>query len=229
MRSWYREALGRVSLSVHILLVRHGETDWNREGRYQGRTDTELSAHGLRQVAMLGQALVSVPITRAISSPLRRAQHTAEAIVNGRLPLELDERLMEISHGAWEGRLAAEIAEADAAALAAWQRAPTENTPAGPGAETLADVQARAWPALAGMVRSLGPEDTGLVVTHDAVLRVFLCRILGLPWSQVWSFRQDPAALNVLSGSSLETLSVTRLNSHYGDAPILGTAAHRAL
>ena len=69
---------------MHILLVRHGETSWNREGRYQGRTDVPLSPDGESQVRALGARLAHVSIARAISSPLVRAKRTAEAILGDR-------------------------------------------------------------------------------------------------------------------------------------------------
>ncbi|HTR55576.1 MAG TPA: histidine phosphatase family protein, partial [Kofleriaceae bacterium] len=66
---------------MHILLVRHGETAWNREGRYQGRTDTPLSETGVEQVCALRDRLAQVPISVAVSSPLSRARTTAETVV----------------------------------------------------------------------------------------------------------------------------------------------------
>ena len=85
---------------MNVLLVRHGETPWNREGRYQGRTDIPLSPAGEAQVKALGLRLAHLPIALAVASPLSRAKNTAEAIIVGRsIPLELDDGLLEISHG----------------------------------------------------------------------------------------------------------------------------------
>ncbi|MEJ7600016.1 MAG: histidine phosphatase family protein [Kofleriaceae bacterium] len=77
--------------------------------------------------------------------------------------------------------------------------------------------------------QQLGPDDTGLLVAHDAVNRVLLCRILGLPLTRVWAFRQAPATLNVLSGPSLGQLQLVRLNDSEHVAPLLQEALHRAL
>ena len=86
-----------------------------------------------------------------------------------------------------------------------WRTAPGRDAPAGPGAETLGDVEARAWPVLARTVRAARPATRpGLIVAHDAVNRVLVCRVLGLPLERVWTFRQSPAALNVLAGDSLD-------------------------
>ena len=216
---------------MNLLLVRHGETDWNREGRYQGRTDVPLSVDGRAQVLALGARLAQIPVAVAVASPLSRARQTAEAILAGRSSpaLELDARLVEISHGAWEGKLASEVELSHAEMFGVWRTAPGRQAPAGPGAESLGDVEARAWAVLGEVCARLDGEATGLVVAHDAVNRVILCRVLGIPLERVWSFRQSPAALNALSGPSLDALQVVRLNDSAHSTPLFGHAAHRAL
>jgi probable phosphoglycerate mutase len=213
---------------MNVLLVRHGETSWNRDGRYQGRTDIPLSSEGRAQVQRLGDRLRDVSFAKAFASPLLRAKATAEAIVGTR-PLELDPNLLEISHGEWEGKLASEVELSHAEMFGVWRTAPGRDAKAGPGAESLGDVEARAWPVLERLCSLLGPSDTGLIVAHDAVNRVLLCRILGLPLERVWKFRQAPAALNVLSGPSLAELQVVRLNDSEHSTPFLDASQHRAL
>lgn len=215
---------------MNVLLVRHGETPWNREGRYQGRTDIPLSSDGEAQVKALGARLAHLPIALAVASPLSRARRTAEAILAGRTtPLELDEGLLEISHGEWEGQLASDIEISHAEMFGTWRSRPDRHVPAGPGAETLGDVEERAWPVLVRTIARLGPNDTALVAAHDAVNRALLCRILGLPLSRVWMFRQAPATLNVLSGPSIAELQLVRLNDSEHASPLLAEAMHRAL
>ena len=215
---------------MNVLLVRHGETPWNREGRYQGRTDIPLSADGEAQVRALGLRLAHVPIARAISSPLSRARRTAEAILAGRdTKLELDDGLLEISHGEWEGQLATDIELSHAELFGTWRTSPDRHVPAGPGAETLGDVEDRAWPVLLNLCSGLGTNETGLIAAHDAVNRALLCRVLGLPLSRVWMFRQAPATLNVLSGPSFAELQLVRLNDSEHASPLLSEALHRAL
>lgn len=213
---------------MNILLVRHGETPWNREGRYQGRTDVPLSDHGLVQVRTLGERLASLPIDVAIASPLTRALTTAKEVLRERsVKLETDARLLEISHGGWEGKLASEVERDHAEMFGVWRSAPGRDAPAGPNAETLGDVEARAWPVLASLFeRDAG---TALIVAHDAVNRVLLCRILGIPLEKVWKFRQSPAALNVLSGDSVDSLQVVRLNDSDHSGPLLAESQHKAL
>ena len=215
---------------MNILLVRHGETAWNREGRYQGRTDIPLSETGQAQVATLGKKLANVAIKIAYASPLSRAKNTAEAILGDRtVALWLDAGLLEISHGEWEGQLASDVEISHAEMFGVWKSKPGRHSPAGPGAETLGDVENRAWPVLAKACEQLGPDDTALIAAHDAVNRVLLCRVLGIPLEKIWSFRQAPASLNVLSGPSLDELQVVRLNDSDHVAPLLQEAKHRAV
>lgn len=214
---------------MNILLVRHGETAWNREGRYQGRTDIPLSEVGEDQVRGLRDRLARIPIAFAVSSPLSRARVTAEIILAGRAGIELDSGLQEISHGGWEGQLASDVERSHAELFGVWKSAPGRTSPAGPGAETLGDVEERAWPVLEKICARLKSDETALITAHDAVNRVLLCRVLGLPLERVWRFRQAPAALNVLSGPSLDELQVVRLNDSDHSAPLLHEALHKAL
>jgi len=216
---------------MNILLVRHGETAWNREGRYQGRTDIPLSPDGERQVQLLGERLREIPIDVAISSPLSRATATAIQILHGRdaPPLERDAGLLEISHGQWEGKLASDVALSHAEMFGVWRSSPGRSSPAGPEAETLGDVEARAWAVLEKAWLRLTGDQTLLITAHDAVNRVILCRVLGLPLERVWRFLQAPAALNVLSGPSLDDLQLVRLNDSEHSQPMLSTTQHRAL
>ena len=213
---------------MRILLARHGETLWNAEGRYQGQEDIPLSPVGMAQAQALGERLREVPITRAVASPLQRARHTAELALGQReLPLTLDPGLMEIAHGTWEGLLASEIRERDGELLRAWRDSPHEVLM--PQGESLQHVFDRAWPALARAVEGLGADDTLLVVAHDAVNRVLLCRILGIPLSGLWGFRQAPTTLNLLEGDGVDHLEVVRLNDCSHHTALFGEAVHRAL
>src|SRR3546814_10670337 len=119
--------------------------------------------------------------------------------------LAIDPGLMEIAHGTWEGLLAAEIRARDPDRLVAWRDAPHEVLM--PEGESLQHVFDRAWPALARAVEGLGVDDTVLVVAHDAVNRVLLCRVLGIPLARLWTFRQAPTTLNLPEGRSDEHTS----------------------
>jgi probable phosphoglycerate mutase len=215
---------------MRILLCRHGETPWNAEGRYQGQIDIPLSPVGEGQALALGERLRDVTIARAVASPLSRARRTAElALGEARAQdLSFDPGLQEIAHGSWEGLLASEIRDMDGPTLAAWREAPHTVLMPG-GGESLQMVLDRAWPAFARACAGLGAQDTLLVVAHDAVNRVLLCRILGLPLRQLWTFRQAPTTLNLLEGPDVEHLEVVRLNDCSHTTGLFGEAVHRAL
>ncbi|HEV7270330.1 histidine phosphatase family protein [Pseudoxanthomonas sp.] len=214
---------------MRILLARHGETPWNAEGRYQGQIDIPLSPVGEGQATALGQRLKDVRIDRAVASPLSRAQRTAQlALGESRADMLLtDPELQEIAHGEWEGLLASEIQEKDPARLLAWREEP--DTVLMPGGESLRQVLDRSWRGLARAADGLGDDDTLLIVAHDAVNRVLLCRILGLPIARLWMFRQAPTTLNLLEGPSVDQLEVVRLNDCAHHTPFFGEAKHRAL
>ena len=99
----------------------------------------------------------------------------------------------------------------------------------GAGGESLQMVFDRAWPAFARATEGLGDDDTLLVVAHDAVNRVLLCRLLGIPFAKLWTFRQAPTTLNLLEGPDVERLDIVRLNDCAHHTALFGEVVHRAL
>jgi probable phosphoglycerate mutase len=216
---------------MRVLLVRHGETPWNAEGRYQGQTDIPLSPVGEDQARKLGARLADVAIARAIASPLVRAIRTAQLALGSSREalLTSDPGFLEIGHGDWEGKLAAEIAAVDGARFAAWRSAPDTVQMPGAGGESLQQVLDRAWPAFERACAGIGADKTLLVVAHDAVNRVLLDRVLGVPLSRLWAFRQAPTTVNLLEGRDAASLEVVRLNDCSHHTALFGEAVHRAL
>jgi probable phosphoglycerate mutase len=214
---------------MRILLARHGETPWNAEGRYQGQTDIPLSSLGETQATALGLRLKDLQIDRAVASPLARARRTAElALGEARASmLTTDPDLLEIAHGDWEGLLASEINDKDPVRLRAWREEP--DTVLMPNGESLRQVLIRSWQGLSRAAEGLGAGDTVLLVAHDAVNRVILCRVLGLPIAKLWTFRQAPTTLNLLEGPDVDHLELVRLNDCAHHTPFFGEAVHRAL
>jgi probable phosphoglycerate mutase len=214
---------------MRILLARHGETQWNVEGRHQGQSfDIPLSTEGRVQACTLGRRLEGLDIARAISSPLLRARQTAELALGERtIMLQLDKDLREISHGEWEGLLTAEVRERWPELQKAWRDTP--HLVKLPGGESFQEVQDRAWRAFSRACEGLASEEILLIVTHDGVNRALLCRVLGLPLSQVWKFRQAPTCLNLLEGDGLERLQVVRLNDASHITPLFGEVVHRKI
>lgn len=174
---------------MRVYVARHGETTWNVAGRYQGRRESELSPLGVRQALALAGAMEDAGVRRVVSSPLRRctatAQPTAERV---RVPVETDERLIEIAHGTWEGRLRDEIAANDPARYRAWRDDPAHVR--FEHGESIADVLAR-WRDFAATFR---PQAPALVVTHDAVVRVALVDATARDLDAFWTARVENGA-----------------------------------
>ena len=154
-------------LDATLVLVRHGESEYIVEGRFQGQAETPLSDVGLRQAALVAERLAHPhdppalplplgPLREVVHSPLRRTTQTADAII-GALEAPPGARpepgFLEIAQGAWEGLHRDEIDARYADILAGWRRRPTETW--APGGESLDQVQARTRPALAGVLAAL--------------------------------------------------------------------------
>ena len=181
-----------------LLLVRHGETDWNREGRFQGQIDIPLNANGRAQAEAASSFLAPVCIQRAYTSCMARPRQTAEAILAAHpgVPLTSTTGLVEIGHGLWEGRLEQEIAKGWPELLADWKRAP--ETVQMPEGETIHDVWERSLATWNRIAASLGSDETALVVAHDAVNKAILCALLGLTPADIWAIKQGNGGVTVI-------------------------------
>lgn len=163
-----------------ILLVRHGETEWNRVRRYQGWRDSPLTPRGIAQAAAIGRRLATMPEAAnslLVASPIGRARHTAELIgaALGRTsPLVFDERLREVSIGAWEGLDYDEIAALSPGIFDGEGR--HEWYFRAPGAESYAEFSGRVAAWLAE-----NSERGVIAVTHGVVTRVLRGLYIGLP------------------------------------------------
>ena len=181
---------------IRIILLRHGETTWNIEGRYQGQEDTPLSPRGLEQGKKAALALKNIPIDRAISSPLSRSFETCRMAADyHHLTVMKDGRLIEISHGLWEGIHADEIEARYPKEFRLWHTHPEQVQM--PEGENLEDVRKRAREAFDEYAAKYDGE-TVLVAAHDAVNKAIICDLLGLDMSHFWQIKQDNACINVL-------------------------------
>jgi probable phosphoglycerate mutase len=167
-----------------IYVARHGETDWNRDGRYQGRQESSLTALGSAQSRALAGAFAQRAITRVISSPLARCVDTARPLAQAlRLPVETDARLLEIAHGDWEGRLRGDIQREDPQTWHDWKNAPERVRFS--GGESVDEVLER-W---RGFARELDGNDETVVVTHDVIVRLAIVDATGRGLAQLWEPR----------------------------------------
>jgi probable phosphoglycerate mutase len=172
--------------SATLFLVRHGETDWNAAGRWQGQTDVPLNARGREQAREVAGRLRAGGIAAIASSDLLRARATAE-IVASELGLEvshLDAALRERRFGCFEGLTREEVA---ARFPEAWARYLADPGPAPPGGESRDELVGRLLPAVASAVARLpGPL---LVVMHGGAMRALLAEHVGempRPSSAAW-------------------------------------------
>jgi alpha-ribazole phosphatase len=207
-------------------LVRHGETEWNAEGRFCGRTDVPLSEAGRRQARSLAERLKPLPFLALYSSPLERALETAR-LISQRFGLEpiLDERLVELNYGQWEGRTLAEIMKNDPETFQAWDADPAQVAP--PGGETGLEAQQRVVSFL-DFLAARHPQGHVLVVFHKTVCRLAICHALGMSPSE---YRRrlilNNAALSIIQpqsyGWQLITFNDTsHLSACQPDRPSLG-------
>lgn len=185
--------------SMRLYLVRHGETEWNQRGLFQGTTDIPLNQSGREQAMAAAEALRSVPLDRVFCSPLGRARETARIILGGRtVPVTPDERLRELSFGVGEGRSVWEAHRAPGTPLYEFLCAPERYVPL-EGGETLASLFARTDDFVREVLLPLeGTCEAVLVVAHGAVNRAILNPALGLSLAQFWQVQLTNCAVSVL-------------------------------
>jgi broad specificity phosphatase PhoE len=181
-----------------LLLVRHGVTDWNREGRFQGHLDPPLSDDGHAEASLLGVRLARDPRLRPeriLSSSLARAMQTADVI--GKrvgVPVEADARLIEIGQGEWEGRTHSELATSDPHRYAAWRDDAGVRQP--PGGEAIEAATARIGAVLDELRPGRGAWPV-CIVSHGGSLRILARELLRAPASAAWALDVDNASLSV--------------------------------
>jgi len=215
-----------------LLLVRHGETEWNRQQRFQGQIDVPLNDNGRRQGQKVAEFLQSMHLDAAYSSPMARPQETAELILahHRQLSLYLVEDLQEISHGQWEGKYEAEIEAEYPGMLQQWQQAPA--TVQMPGGENLQQVWQRAmaaWTQIVAAHSGHAEAQTVLVVAHDAINKAILCQGVGWGPEAFWRFKQGNGAVSVIDYpdgvESAPVLSAVNITSHLSGSVLDKTAA----
>jgi broad specificity phosphatase PhoE len=247
-------------LDATLVLVRHGESEFIVEGRFQGQSETPLSPTGLRQAGLVAERLAHPhdppalplpvgPLREIVHSPLRRTVQTADVILrqlDAPPPARPEPGLLEIGQGEWEGLHRDEITARYAEILIAWRRSPT--TTWAPGGESIADVQARLRPALAGMLARLAAGGTpgtlersqvagyddgpsthpwSIAVGHDGIFKVLLLTLFDLPLERFWMWAMDLAAITVVEfRAGRPVLRAHNLTSHL--AMLLDEAAQEA-
>jgi len=195
-----------------VFLIRHGQTQWNRERRFLGRTDIPLDETGTVQATKLAARLRDYPITHVYTSPLSRAFQTA-TIVGA--PHELHPRtihgITELHQGLLEGREGRHLAADFPEFFAAWRQDPTDARI--PGGETLSECHARSVRSFSAALEHHTPADTVVVVSHKVAISGIICDVLGLPPRYNMMVEQANTAINLLAWKA-DAASLLRLNDH---------------
>ncbi len=166
---------------MELFLVRHGETTWNKEGRYYGHSDVPLSDKGIAQAKELGNYFRKIEFDKVIVSPLIRAVDTAKELTDQEL--EMEKRLMEQNFGRFEGKTYGELQQEFPEELVCWNRNHQEYCL--PEGESFRMVRERVDDFLQDLWKEEGKV---LVVAHKGTLGHLFASMLGLPLSGYWNF-----------------------------------------
>jgi broad specificity phosphatase PhoE len=180
---------------TRIILVRHGQTEWNRVEQFRGRADVPLNETGLVQAEVTGRRIAAEWRPSAIySSPLSRAVKTAEVIAGHfNLQVQVHPGLIDIDYGQWMGLTPDEVQERWPKVIDDWYNKPASIRI--PGGETLEELRLRALGAIDDLA-ACHKDQTIILVGHTVINRIILLGVLGLSNDRFWRLRQDTCAIN---------------------------------
>ncbi|MBN2543754.1 histidine phosphatase family protein [bacterium] len=197
-------------MNTKFILVRHGETEWNKQGVFRGRKDLALNENGIQQAKALSQWLANEKIDAVFSSPLKRAIQTAEQIASPRnLEVKIEENFNNIELGEWQGEPKTGIKDKYPEEWNLWIN-DTENWKV-KGSETLQDIRDRAIPA----VQKLTEEYTGktvVIVSHRSVLKLLITTLIGIESGGFWNVYLDNASYSILEYDPNSGFVLTLMN-----------------
>jgi ribonuclease H / adenosylcobalamin/alpha-ribazole phosphatase len=181
---------------IKLYLVRHGQTDLNRDKRFRGLSDVSLNEQGLYEAAGAAKLLLGAGLARILTSPVTRAAQTATAIaVTTGARVETDDDLTDVDYGDWQGLTVEEVAERSGTEqLTAWRADPASF--AFPNGEAMSSVADRLKPAL---LRAVGGEGPVAVVSHLAILKVCFCVLMDVDLGYFWRVDLDNGAVSVFA------------------------------
>lgn len=201
---------------MRLIIVRHGESEWNRIHRYQGQLDAPLSDLGLRQAEALATRLKGEQLGQIYSSPLQRAARTAEAIAvhHPEVPFAFSDALLEIHHGEWQGKFADEILAGYAEGLREWREHPTRSQM--PGGESFSNVLKRTLD-FREQIYARHQDETVLISTHDVIVKILVADALGMNMDRINRIWVTNASISVIEyGSDLPYLVSLSEACHLG-------------
>jgi phosphoserine phosphatase len=183
---------------MRIYVVRHGETQWNKEEVFRGRKDIPLNETGERQAAQVGAYFAGVPVNCIASSPLQRAVQTAQAIcARTGMHLDMMDEFTDINFGVWEGLRLREVEERCPVDFDTWKTSPERFQVE--GGESLDTVRRR---VLQGLEKTAIGEATVVVVTHRVICKMIVLAGLNIGNDHFWDMKYDPASITLLEGRS---------------------------
>jgi broad specificity phosphatase PhoE len=181
---------------VKLILARHGETVWNVEKIYRGRTDVNLDEVGIKQAELLGKHLSNLELEAVYSSPLRRALDTANVIARyQKIGVHIAEGLTDLNYGEWQS-----LPEQEAKRLYPTLHNEWHNNPHKvrmPGGESLGDVRSRAIEVVNEVLFKY--QGAVVLVSHRVVNKVLICSLLGLDNSYFWNIKQDVGGITIFN------------------------------
>lgn len=182
---------------MRLIIVRHGESEWNRIGRYQGQADAPLSALGARQAEALAGRLQREPIDAIFTSPLQRAAKTAEAIARHHpaVPFDQATALLEIHHGDWQGLMADEVIERYGEGLLEWRNHPTRSQM--PNGESFTNILKRVLDFKEHLCAEYASRNV-LISTHDVVVKILVADALGMNMDRINRIWVTNASISVI-------------------------------
>lgn len=179
---------------LEIILIRHGQTDWNRDRRVMGRRPVPLNARGRAEARRVARHLKKVPLDAIFTSPMLRAVETAQSLVDGRgLKIRLTADLAEIDYGLWVGKTFEEVMKEEAYAV--YHRTPRRAHP--PGGEKMTEVLRRAVGFIEGLKKKYRKGRIA-VVSHADVIKTILVHYLGMDLNNLQKFRIDNTSVSLL-------------------------------
>lgn len=196
--------------NTHLILIRHAETDWNAELRFQGHSDTPLNESGRAAIPRVIEALRPMEPVVIYTSDLLRASQMAEA-AGEVLGIEVipGKELRECDYGSWEGKTMEEVRRDHEGELDAWYK--DEAGYARGGGESLEEMQERAW-AWINSIAGAHPGETVALFTHSGPVRGAVCRIFDLGMVDRYRFQVENASISVLSRHPTGEWQVVLLN-----------------
>jgi len=181
---------------TELILARHGETVWNVEKIYRGRTDVNLDEVGIKQAELLGKYLSNWELAAIYSSPLNRATDTANIIARyQKIGVQIAEGLVDFDYGEWQSLPEQEVKRLYPDLLNEWHNNPHKvRMPAG---ESLEDVRRRAIEVVNDVFSKY--QGSVVLVSHRVVNKVLICSLLGLDNSYFWNIKQDVGGITIFN------------------------------